>query len=232
VPTTTPASYQVRVTYKSEAQAPPPGNTATTAFVSSITTANSVAGSDAVDTTVTLNNQTPAAGATWGANAAGDGQVFLAWSRGSPGNEALVVRYTPTPTPRSRRRHDLRAQRPFGSRHGALRGRRPDVHATTPWRTGRPTTTESRARRLPQLRGQRRHAPWSSVLTPKATTTVGNGVPAANATVCPGAANQKLDGFSLVNSQGNTPVTALTSPPPLPGHPVHLRLDEGGRRST
>jgi hypothetical protein len=53
-------------------------------------------------------------------------------------------------------------------------------------------------------------APWTGPLTPRATTTLGDGVPGADATVCTGAADQKLDGFSLVNSQGNVGVTGLT----------------------
>ncbi len=45
---------------------------------------------------------------------------------------------------------------------------------------------------------------------PTTTTTLGNGAAGTNATVCPGAAGQKLDGFSFVNSAGTNPVTALT----------------------
>ena len=42
------------------------------------------------------------------------------------------------------------------------------------------------------------------------TTTLGNGVAGANASVCPGTTGQKLDGFSFVTSSGTDSVTALT----------------------
>jgi predicted CxxxxCH...CXXCH cytochrome family protein len=42
------------------------------------------------------------------------------------------------------------------------------------------------------------------------TTTLANGVAGTTATVCPSAANQKLDGFSFVTSAGTDTVTALT----------------------
>ena len=74
---TTSANYKVVVTYRGEAQSPPPGSTATTAVVSAITTANTVAGGDAADTTLVFNNVAPTPGASWGTLFAGSGQVMI-----------------------------------------------------------------------------------------------------------------------------------------------------------
>jgi hypothetical protein len=209
---TTAANFQVRVTYRSEAQSPPAGNTSSSAFVSALTTANNLALGDAAEATVTLSNVTPTPGGTWGANAAGDGQVFLAWNYGTPGNGAVVVRYTAAT--------DLTLPAdgtPYTA--GDLFGLGGTVRYVGSALAFTDTTVANGTAyyyRLFEFDGCRNYvaaaatAPWSGVLTPKATTTLGNGAAGANATVCPGVANQKLDGFSLINSQGNTGVTGLT----------------------
>ncbi|MGC4117032.1 MAG: MopE-related protein [Myxococcales bacterium] len=207
-----PANYQIRLTYKTEAQLPPPGSTSTTAFVSAIATTNNTAGSDAADTTVSLNNLTPTPGATWGLNAAGDGQVFLAWTYGTAGNGAVVVRYPANTDPTLPTDGTAyTASNPFGS-GGTIRyvGNALTFADTT---VANGSSYYYRVFEFdPCLNyvASAASAPWSQVLTPKATTTLGNGVAGVSATVCPGTSGQKLDGFSLVNTQGATPVTALT----------------------
>lgn len=89
--TSTAANYKILVTYKNRASSPA-GNTATTARVTAFTGTNLVSGSDTADTTLTLLNTHAAS--TWGANTAGDGQVTLNWSYGTPGQSVIIVRYT------------------------------------------------------------------------------------------------------------------------------------------
>lgn len=88
---TTAANFKVLATYYGHASAPA-GNTATTAYVSAFTTANNKAGSDAADTTLTLDNAAATA-ATWGTNTAGDASITLNWTLGTGGDSVVVVRY-------------------------------------------------------------------------------------------------------------------------------------------
>jgi predicted CxxxxCH...CXXCH cytochrome family protein len=88
--TTTSANYKVLVTYDSRALAPA-GNTATTALISAYTTLNMKAGTDSADTTLTLLNTHAAS--TWGTCTAGDASVTLNWTKGTPTQSVIIIRY-------------------------------------------------------------------------------------------------------------------------------------------
>lgn len=90
--TTSAADFRVVVTYRDQATAPP-GLTSTTAYVSAFTTANSKTGTDSADTTLTLDNASPAAPTGATCTPAGASQIDLTWT--NPGSDfvgALVVR--------------------------------------------------------------------------------------------------------------------------------------------
>lgn len=90
--TNTAANYKVLVTYKTRVAGAPAGLTTTTANVTAVTTNNFFAGTDTADTTLTLSNVH--APSTWGTCTPGEAQNVLNWTYGTPGQTALIIRYT------------------------------------------------------------------------------------------------------------------------------------------
>lgn len=91
--TSTTANFKILATYKSRTAGAPSGTTATTARISAYTCSNvKTSGTDTADTTLTLLNVHNSS--TWGSTTAGNGQITLNWSYGTPGQSVIIIRYT------------------------------------------------------------------------------------------------------------------------------------------
>src|SRR6185369_9315910 len=89
--TSTATNYKILVTYKDRVTAPV-GNSATSANVTAYACANvQTTGTDTAGTTLTLLNTHAAS--IWGTNTPGDGQITLNWTKGTPTQSVIVVRY-------------------------------------------------------------------------------------------------------------------------------------------
>ncbi len=201
--TTTQANFKIVVIYDSQATAPA-GNTATTGYVSAFTSSLPTGGADTAEATVTLNN-TASTAAAWGANTGGT-LITLNWTNGSGGN-ALIVRFsasTDTTVPTEGTSYTPGAA--FGG-------------GTVVYDGSGTTTTDNPAPGTYYYRiyahdtcgnyATLANSPWTAALTKTNTTTLGTGVDAGPATVCPGS-TQKLGGFSFKTGTGTDSVTALT----------------------